>query len=101
MTKPPLSCYTLLTAHLDVDSILGFLAVEQAFDVKVWAPCVFVNWRSNPLSLAGDDHIGIYSCGGKAHVIKLHKVILEVSTNSPYARMLFLNTELSTGSSLT
>lgn len=30
-------------AHLNVDAFLRLLAVEQAFDVKVGAPCVLVH----------------------------------------------------------
>lgn len=33
-----------MTAHLDVDALLGFLAVKQAFDVEARAPCVLMNW---------------------------------------------------------
>lgn len=42
-----------------MDPVLGFLAVEQAFDVKVWAPCVLINGRTNSFSFTGDDHVGI------------------------------------------
>lgn len=48
-----------MTPHLHVDPVLGFLAVEQAFDVKVWAPRVLINGRTNSFSFTGDDHVGI------------------------------------------
>lgn len=51
-----------MTAHLDVDAFLGFLAVKQAFDIKVRAPCVLVNRRTDLLPLAGDDHVGVDGC---------------------------------------
>lgn len=50
------------TAHLDVDSLLGLLAVEQAFDVEVGAARVLVNGRTDPLPLTGDDHVRIHRC---------------------------------------
>lgn len=60
-----------VTAHLDVDAFLGFLSVKQAFDVKVWAPCVLLNRRANPLSFTGDDHVWIDSCGEKCLISAL------------------------------
>ena len=51
-------------ADLDVDALLGFLAVEETLDVEVGAAGVLVNGRAHPLPLARDDHIGVRSCRG-------------------------------------
>lgn len=29
---------------LDVDPLFGFFAIEEAFNIKVWAACVLLNW---------------------------------------------------------
>lgn len=47
------------TAYLYVDSILGLLAVKHSFDIKVGAPSIFLNRRTHPLSLTGDDCVWI------------------------------------------
>lgn len=50
------------TAHLHVDPVLGLLAVKHSFDIKVGAPSVFLNRRTHPLSLTGDDCVWIHGC---------------------------------------
>ena len=52
-------------ADLNVDALLGFLAVEETLDVEVGAAGVLVNGRAHPLPLAGDNHIGVRSCMGR------------------------------------
>lgn len=50
------------TAHLHVDSVLGLLAVKHSFDIKVGAASVFLNRRTHPFSLTGDDGVWIHRC---------------------------------------
>lgn len=47
------------TAHLNVNALFGFLAVEHALDVKVGAARVLVNRRTHPFSFTIDDDVWI------------------------------------------